>query len=196
MKKFFLVLTNGAFMPSSSEPYFNNMKVDQTLMNEIKGLGGLNENQELYIHYMIKKIIGYAELGFIKGTRKISVLDISWLGTYGECPETCQLHHIGKYDNMCYVKLRKDIDACEGRYLPKGTIIGTLNEDPFPAVKNPYIYRELLDPDNYGAPHYVLDFVNKKINEALPGRNLWAKADDLEFLSIYDLDILPHMKTY
>ena len=55
MKRFFLVLTNCAFMPSSSEPCFNNMKVDQTLMNEIKGLGGLSKNQELYIHYMIKK---------------------------------------------------------------------------------------------------------------------------------------------
>lgn len=196
MKRFFLILINGAFMPSSTEPCFNSMKIDQTLMNEIKGLGGLSKNQELYIHYMIKKIIGYAELGFIKGSRKISVLDISGGGTYGECPETCLLHHIGKYDYMCYVELREDIDFCEGRYLPKGTIIGTLNEDPFPAVKDLYIYRELLDPDNYDAPHYALDFVNKKLNEALPGRNLWAKALDFDFLSIYDLDILPHMKTY
>lgn len=196
MEKTFLVISNGAYMPSSTEPCFNNMKIDQTLMNEIKGLGGLNENQELYIHYMIKKIIGYAELGFIKGTQKIRVLDISPLGTYGECPETCLLHHIGKYDYMCYIELREDIDFCEGRYLPKGTKIGTLNENPFPTVKESYIYRELLDPDNYGAPHNILDFVNRKLNEALPGYNLWAKADDLDFLSIYDLNVLPHMKTY
>lgn len=97
---------------------------------------------------------------------------------------------------MCYVELLQDIDFCEGRYLPKGTIIGTLNENPFPAVEEPDVYRELLDPDNYGAPRYVLDFVNKKLNEALPGHNLWAKANDLDFLSIYDLNKLPHMKTY
>lgn len=150
----------------------------------------------MYIHYLIKKIIGYAELGFVKRTRKISVLDISWLGTWGECPETCLLHHLGKYDYMSYVELLKDVDECEGRYLPKGTIVGTLNENPFPAIKEPYVYRELLDPDNYDAPHYVHDFVNKKLNEALSGHNLWAKANDLDSLSIYDLNKLPHMKTY
>lgn len=49
-------------MPSNFEPCFNRMKIDPVLMSEIQQLGGLTKNQELYIHYLIKKIIGYAEL--------------------------------------------------------------------------------------------------------------------------------------
>lgn len=55
MRKLFLIISNNGFMPSNFEPCFNRMKIDPVLMSEIQQLGGLTKNQELYIHYMIKK---------------------------------------------------------------------------------------------------------------------------------------------
>lgn len=79
---------------------------------------------------------------------------------------------------------------------PKGTVIGTIVRHPFPQVFKSYAYRELLDPENDSVPHYVLDFVNEKLHEAYPQHNLWCVTLDFEFLSIYDLDKLPHMNRY
>ncbi len=182
---------NNACGYTGVEGCFKTMKINTTLMNEIKQLG-LCENQERFVHEMVNRIIDYSKKGFVYGTNKIDALIVSWLDTWCNCPESELIRHIGKYKGITYTELLKDYEDM----FSKGTIIGTLNENPFPAVEEPYIYRELLDPDNYNAPHYVLDFVNKKLNEALPGYNLWAKADDLDLLSIYDLNVLPHMKTY
>lgn len=88
---------------------------------------------------------------------------------------------------LFYSEFLKDYKE-EGLILPKGIVIGSIDDDPFPAVQEsddytetPYLYGGLLDPDKYGAPHYALDFVNKKLNEALPGHNLWVRAEGLTY---------------
>lgn len=63
---------NNAYTATSIEPCFNGLKVDPSLMNEIKRLGGLSQNQEFFIHNIIKKVINYVELGFVKGNRKFN----------------------------------------------------------------------------------------------------------------------------
>lgn len=73
--------SNNTYTTTSIEPCFNGLKVDPSLMNEIKRLGGLSQNQEFFIYSMIKKVINYVELGSVKGNRKISFLNISWIGT-------------------------------------------------------------------------------------------------------------------
>lgn len=57
-------------------------------------------------------------------------------------------------------------------------------------------YRPLLDPDNYGYTHDVLDYVNEKLNEAIPNHNLWCVALDFDWISVFDLDIVPERKRY
>lgn len=194
MKKTLLVLSNDAYMPSSTEPCFNNMKINQTLMNEIKGLGGLNKKQELYIHYMIKKIIGYAELGFIKNTN-ISTLDISE-SLWEPCPVTCPKHNRKTCRCMRLVTFQEDYYVSKARSFPEGTVIGAWRENPFPAVKNESYYNWLMNSDLYDEPYFVLDFINQKLKEAYPQLNLWAKATELKLLTIYDLNVHPHSKHY
>lgn len=178
--------------PIQLEDCFKNITNDPVLMKEIDRLGVLSKNQKLYLHEIINRIIDYAKKGFVNGTYKIDALIVSPHGTWGNSPESELIHHIGKFNDITYTKFLKD----HKDIYRKGTIIGSIDYNPFPAVEKSYIYRELLDPDNYGAPRYVLDFVNWKLNEALPRHNLWAKALDLDSLSIYDLNVLPHMKTY
>lgn len=191
LKRYFMDLAN-EYGPIQLEDCFKNMTIDPVLIKEIDWLGVFSKNQKYYIHYVINGIIDYAKKGFVDGTNKIDALFVSWLVTWGNNPESELIHHIRKYKDIIYTEFLKDYEDM----FPKGTIVGTLNENPFPAVEEPHIYRDLLDPDNYGAPRYVLDFVNWKLNEALPRHNLWAKALDLDSLSIYDLNVLPHMKTY
>lgn len=193
--KYFMDLAKG-YGSTRLENCFKSITIDSSLMNEIKELGGLNENQEFFIHEMIKRLIHYAELGFVNGKQKINVLIVSRFVTWGNSHETNLIHHIEKYNDIIYTEFLKDYEDDSIIIYPKGTIIGTINDDPFPAVEESIIYRELLDPNNYGAPHYVLDFVNKKLNEALSGHNLWAMTLDFDYLSIYDLTIFPHIKTY
>lgn len=178
--------------PIRLENCFKNITIDPVLMKEIDRLGVLSKNQKLYLHEMINRIIDYAKKGFVNGSNKIDALIVSWLGTWGNSPESELIHHIGELKDITYTKFLKD----HKDIYRKGTIIGSIDYDPFPAVEESYIYRELLDPDNYDAPYYALDFVNAKLNEALPKHNLWARALDLDSLSIYDLNVLPHMKTY
>lgn len=178
--------------PIRLESCFKNITIDPVLMKEIDRLGVLSKNQKLYLHEMISRIIDYAIKGFVNGSNKIDALTISWLGTWCNCPESELIRHIGKYKDITYTKFLKDYKDM----FPQGIVIGSINNDPFPAVEESYIYRELLYPDNYDSPDYVLEFVNAKLNAALPGHNLWAKALDLDVLSIYNLDRLPHMKTY
>ena len=104
---------------------------------------------------------------------------------------------MGKTGNVILTEFVKDSYLDDGSIMyPNGTVIGTIVRHPFPQVSTSYAYRELLDPENYNAPHYVLDFVNEKLHEAYPQHNLWCVTLDFEFLDIYDLDKLPHMKRY
>ena len=101
------------------------------------------------------------------------------------------------FDDVILTECMEDVCFDDGTIMyPKGTIIATIAEDPFPKVSEPNAYRELLDPDNYGAPHDVLDFVNEKLHEAYPQFNLWCIALDLDFLHIFNLDKLPYTKMY
>lgn len=189
--KYFMDLAK-EYGPIRLENCFKSMTIDSVLMKEIKGLGVLSKNQKFFLHEMIYKIIDYAKKGFVDSTYKIDALFVSCSGTWGNSPESELIHHIGKFKDITYTKFLKD----HKDIFRKGTIIGSIDYDPFPAVEESYIYRELLDPDNYDAPYYVLDFVNAKLNKVLPGHHLWAKALDFDFLSIYDLNVLPNMKTY
>ncbi len=182
--------------PMRLEKCFENMTIDPILMKDIERQGVFSKNQKHYLHEMINRIIHYAELGFVNGKQKINVLSVSRFVTWGNSHETNLIHHIEKYNDIIYTEFLKDYEDDRIIIYPKGTIIGTINDNPFPAVEESFIYRELLDPDNYGAPHYVLDFANKKLNEALSGHNLWAMTLDFDYLSIYDLTIFPHIKTY
>lgn len=165
-------------------------------MNKIKRLGGLSKNQSYYVHEMVKTIIHYAKEGFINGTQQISFLNITLFKTWGNSSESDLFHHIGMYNDIIYTKILKDFKPHKKLVFPKGTIIGSIEADPFPCVNEIEIYKEILDPDNYCAPRYVLDFVNRELNEALSGYNLWTRALDFDFLNIFDLNVLPHMKTY
>lgn len=182
--------------PMTLEKCFENMTIDPILMKDIERQGVFSKNQKHYLHEMINRIIHYAELGFVNGKQKINVLSVSRFVTWGNSHETNLIHHIEKYNDIIYTEFLKDYEDDRIIIYPKGTIIGTINDNPFPAVEESFIYRELLDPGNYGAPHYVLDFANKKLNEALSGHNLWAMTLDFDYLSIYDLTIFPHIKTY
>lgn len=178
--------------PIRLENCFKNMTIDPILMKEIQRLGVLSKNQKYYIHYIMNSIIDFARKGFVGNNNKINALFVSCIGSWNKIPESDLIHHIRKYNDITYTEFLKDYKDI----FPKGTIIGSIDDDPFPAVEESYIYRELLDPNNYGAPRYILDFVNKKLNKTLPGHNLWVKALDLDYLSIFDLNVLPHMKTY
>lgn len=182
--------------PRLLEKCFKSAATDQALMKEIEKLGGLSINQRYYVHEMVKTIIHYAKEGFVYGTQKISYLTISFLSSWGTSSESDLVHHIGKYKDIIYTEVLKDFKSDGTLLFPKGTVIGSIEADPFPGVEESCIYREILDPDNYSAPFYVLDFVNKKLQDALPNNNLWAKAVDLDVLSICNLNVLPHLKTY
>lgn len=201
------------------ESCFQNMAIDPDLMVEIKNKLKLAPNQELYIHEMIKRTIESAKDGFMNGSVKVDVLEVSRFPALGQIAEFlgqseeeqskhpnkkefCEpwkglLRPLGRNRDILLTKCVKDLRFDDGIIMyPKGTLIGTIAKDPFPKVPEPYAYRELLDPDNYSAPHDVLDFVNKKLHEAYPQFNLWCVALDLDNLSIFDLDKLPHMKRY
>lgn len=171
---------------------FENITIDRNLMKEIEGLGVFCKNQKYYLHEMINRIIYYAKKAFVNAPQKISSLEISDIYSW------FMIRNIGKYNDIEYSEF---IDDC--CIYPKGTIIGSIKTNPFPNIYVPlydydlsYTYGGLLEPDHYGAPHYALDFVNRKLNEALPGHNLWVKTEFVYILSIYDLNVLPNMKTY
>lgn len=210
-----LAMREGCLTP---DPCFQSIALDTTLMSEIKGLG-LAPNQELYVHEMIKQAIQAVKEGFENPARKIDTLVVSGFSTWGQAAEflsksvmeqneypdikkywqplTGLIKPLGKTGNVILTEFVKDSYFDDGSIMyPKGTVIGTIVRHPFPQVSTSYAYRELLDPENYSAPHYVLDFVNGKLHEAYPQYNLWCVALDFEFLDIYDLDKLPHMKRY
>lgn len=186
-------LKNNACDYTGVEECFNSMSVDEQLMNEIKQLG-LCENQELFVHAMVERVINYARLGFIDETG-ISALDISE-DLWTPCPESCPKHNLKTCRCMREVYLEEDYYVGKGRSFPKGTVIGAWRENPFPTVKNESCYNWLMNPDLYDEPHFVLDFINQKLKEAFPQLNLWAKATELKLLTIYDLNVHPHSKHY
>ena len=210
-----LAQINDAMQP---EPCFQNIAIDPDLMAEIKRLK-LASNQEYYLHEVMKQILQSVKDGFMNETKKVDVLIVSSFSSFGQVgeflarseeeqdkhpkvKEWCEpmkglINSLGRDGNVILTECVSDLRYGDNSIMyPKGTIIGTIAKDPFPVVFDSFGYRDLLDPDNYSAPHYVLDFVNKKLHEAYPQFNLWCVALDLESLSIYDLDKLPHMKRY
>ena len=200
------------------EPCFQNITIDSGLMAEIRQLK-LSPNQEYYLHEVVKQIFQFVKEGFMNGTVKVDVLIYSYFMSFGQTGEFLALSKeeqdkrpdlkkccdhwkglispLGRDGNIILTECVGDLRYDDNSIMyPKGTIIGNIEKAPFPAVSESYAYRELLDSDNYSAPHDVLDFVNKKLHEAYPEFNLWCVAFDLESLSIYDLDQLPHMKRY
>lgn len=176
------------------EDCFENITIDPVLMKEIGKIGVFSKNQKFYLQEITNRIIQYAKQGFVNGTQKISLLEISHFYIW---KDSTDIRYIGKYDGITCFEIMKNDEI-----FLKGNVIGSINEDPFPYIVESYddgysyVYGGLLDPDTYRAPRYALEFVNRKLNEALPGRNLWVKAEHLFALSIYDLNVLPHMKTY
>lgn len=177
------------------EPCFNGMQIDSVLMSEIQQLGGLSKNQMLFIHFMVKRVIEFAKIGFVDETG-ISALDISERNVWGPCPKTCPMHKRKTCRCMRKVTFQEDYYLSIGRNFPKGTVIGAWKENPFPAVKYESCYNWIMNPDLYDAPRFVLDFINEKLKEALPQLNLWAKATELKLLTIYDLNVHPNSKHY
>ena len=198
------------------EPCFQDITIDLGLMTEIKKLK-LAPNQEMYIHEMIKRATKSVKENFVSGG--VDVLILSHFPTFGQIGEFLTLsgkeqskhphmkkfcypwegliRPLGRDGDVILTECVNDLSFDDDTIMyPKGTVIGTIAEKPFPEVSESYAYRELLDPDNYYAPHDVLDFMNEKLHEAYPQFNLWCVALDLEYLNIFDLSKLPHMKRY
>ena len=195
---------------------FQNIITDSGLMAEIGKLK-LAPNQEYFLHEVIKRDFPLIKDAFMNG--EVGGIIISHFTTFGQMgefltlseeeqskrpdvKEFCKpwkglLRPLGKNRNVILTECVKDLYFDDGTIMyPKGTVIGTIAKNPFPKVSESYAYRELLDPDNYSAPHDVLDFVNEKLHKAYPQFNLWCIALDLDHLSIFDLDKLAHMKRY
>ena len=200
------------------EPCFQDMAFDLDLMAEIGKLK-LPQNQAYFLHEVMKNNFPLVKEAFMDVNQKVDVVIISHFTTFGQIgeflplsgeeqskhpdmKEYCEpwkrlLKPLGRNGNVIHTECVKDLRFNDGSIMyPKGTVIGTIANNPFPKVSDSFDYRELLDPDNYGAPHDVLDFVNEKLHEAYPQYNLWCVALDLDNLSIFDLDKLPHMKRY
>lgn len=205
-----------------SEPCFRGgCSFDYSLLTEMgKRIQlALDLDQEYFLHEVMRNNFPLVKEAFMDGTEKVDAIIISHIPTFGQTGEFLSLSEeeqskhpdmkefcepwkglvrpFGRNGNVILTRCVKDLYFDDGTIMyPKGTLIGTIAKDPFPKISEPYAYRELLDPDNYSAPHDVLDFVNEKLHEAYPQFNLWCVALDLDNLSIFDLDKLPHMKRY
>lgn len=142
---------------------------------EIRLKLGLNEDQANWVDDILSRIIDY--------TQKF----MDYQGTHYSSLNICSSNH----------PLHTDLSLDEPR-TNSDTI--QIRADIFPEVPETgdYLseYRLLLDPDNYGYPRSVLDYVNEKLNEAIPEYNLWCVAFDFDWLSVYDLNIVPEKKRY
>lgn len=200
------------------EPCFHGLTIDPDLMAEIRKLK-LPLKHTYFLHEVIRHNASLIKEAFMDGNKKVDAIIITRLTTFGQMgeflslskeeqskrpdmKEYCEpwkglLRALGRNGNVIRTECVKDLRFDDGTIMyPEGTIIGTIARKPFPYVLDPSDYCELLDADNYGAPHDVLDFVNEKLHEAYPQFNLWCVADYLDFLFIFDLDKLPHMKRY
>lgn len=210
-----LAQSYGAMQPESC---FQNMAFDLDLMAEIRKLK-LPLNQAYFLHEVMKNNFPLVKEAFMDANKKVDAVIISHFTTFGQMGEFLSLSEeeqskhpdmkefcepwkglvrsFGRNGNVILTRCVKDLYFDDGTIMyPKGTVIGSIASHPFPKVSESYAYRELLDPDNYGAPHDVLDFVNEKLHEAYPQHNLWCVALDLDFLHIFNLDKLPYMKRY
>ncbi len=191
-----------------------------TLMKDARALG-LNKVQTKYLCTMVNIIIEHVHLHFDPGKENPSLLQYSYsLSGWAEyakynalSPEEQQkcdpevrkcrgllkgiIQLVSHNGNTTISQIVKGYTVSKGMCFPAGTVITTVKKSLFPwspAIEEDC--RELLDPENYGYSYAPLDFVNKKLNEAFPGRNLWAVALDFDSLEIYDLDKLPSFKRY
>ena len=179
------------------EPCFHGIVIDPDLMVEIKKLK-LPLNHAYFLHEVIRHTVTFIKEAFMDVNKKVEEEQSKRLDMKEFCePWKGLLRALGRNEDVIRTECVKDLRFYNGTIMyPKGTIIGTIARKAFPYVLNYFDYLELLDPDNNDAPHDVLDFVNKKLHEANPQYNLWCVAEDLDYLFIFDLDKLPHMKRY
>ncbi len=173
---------------------FKGITVDSVLLNDIKQLE-LCEDQELFVHEMINKVMEFTELGFIQNM-DISVLNISAHNIYGAYPKSCPSHNRKTCRCMRKVYIEEDYYVSKDRNFPKGTVIGTWKENPFSAVKDNSCYSWFMNPDLYDAPRFVVDFINQKLKGVLFQLNFWAKVTELKLFTIYYLNVHINSKHY
>ena len=195
---------------------------NNALMKEVLTLG-LDNHQTKYIFMMVNIIKEVAHLHFDPGKENPSFLQYSYpLPGWGEYAKynALSLEEQQKCDlevRECWGSLKGIIQlvSCNGDttisqfvkdyvmpsesslFFPAGTVITTVKRYIFPYTPEmEEDCKELLDPDNYGYSHVALDFVNEKLNEEFPGRNLWAVTLDFDGLEIIDMNKMPHFIRY
>lgn len=213
--------SNWPFGLHPTEPCFVNMNIsDKLLLQEILALPNLSDDEVAYMYYMTKKAIdlvrNHLDVGGYKADYICASDFLSSIGSYahdldiGKCKPIgdpdfdnyCDwnkrtVRHLGEYNGAYYHEFIKDFVNDDGSMVYPAGIVGcTVVKDVFPNTNDTDVYRELLDPDNYSAPHDYVDFVNRRLHEAFPDRNLWFIALDFDYLFIFDLDKLPHLKRY
>lgn len=192
------------------------------LKSEIKALG-LRGSQVDYVYEMTRRIIDESHLFFDPDRVNPDFLQFTsnhlgvW-GNYAKYPlmtpqeqaeyphklrEACDEHKgtlelLTESGDMILTRFKVDsFDQDGGILFPAGITVATVKRTIFPNLPDmDEGCMELLDPDNYGYSHAVLDFVNNKLKGEFPHRNLWTVALDFDYLSIRDLDKLPHLRRY
>lgn len=212
---------NWPFGLHPTEPCFVNMNIsDKSLLQEILALPNLSDDEVAYMYYMTKKAIdlvrNHLDVDGYKADYICASDSLSSIGSdardlaIGKCnpiddPDFDNyrdwnkrtIRHLGEYNGAYYHEFIKDfVDDDDSMIYPAGTIGCTVVKDVFPNTSDTCEYRELLNPGNYSAPHDYVDFVNRKLHEDFPDRNLWAIAFDFDYFDIFDLDKLPHLKRY
>lgn len=192
------------------------------LKSEIKALG-LRGHQVTYVNEMTRRIIDESHLFFDPGKVNPDFLQFTsnHLGVWGnyakyhlmtpqeqakyphEFTKACDeikdtLEFLSESGDMIVTRFKDNYFDKDGDILfPAGTIVATVKRSIFPNLPDmDEGCMELLDPDKYDYSHAVLDFVNKKLKGEFPHRNLWTVALDFDYLGVYDLDKLPHIKRY
>ena len=213
--------SNWPFGLHPTEPCFIKMSIsDKPLLQEILALPNLPDDAVAYMYYMTKKTIDLVRKYLnVSGYKADYIYASDFLPSIGSYAHNLAIgeykpigdpnfdnycdwnkrtvRHLGEYNGAYYHEFIKDCVDDDGSMIYPAGIIGcTVVKDVFPDTDGAYEYRELLDPDNYLVSHDYLDFVNRKLHEAFPDRNLWAVALDLDSVTIFDLDKLPHLKRY
>ena len=196
------------------DPCFLKRVGNMDLLEEISNKLHLPYNESRYVYHMTTQIIKVVRKYFFYDKFKLGYFTCSSLLTGWDKYANYRLlsdgqekqfmskffepfENIVEYDGAVYYRHASDFYDNGGNPIyPKGTQGATLHKFMFPHTDYSHSYRGLLDPDNYSYSHDVLDFVNRKLNMAFPGNNLWVVCFDFDYVSIYNLDTLSHMKRY